>query len=57
VTARQFFTSILVILGTTAALMLLIDHRINSTQLLRISAIAFVASMASGLLVGKGAKS
>ena len=54
---RQFLTTVLVILGTTAALMLVFDHRINSAQLLRISAIAFVASMTSGLLVGKGARS
>jgi hypothetical protein len=57
VSVRQFFTSVLVILGTTAALMLLLDRRIDSAQLLRISGIAFVASMASGLLVGKGARS
>ncbi|HET7576457.1 MAG TPA: hypothetical protein VFK19_07825 [Sphingomicrobium sp.] len=56
-TARQLLTSALVIIGATAALMLLLDHEVDSTQLLRMSAIAFVAAMASGLLVGKGARS
>jgi hypothetical protein len=55
--ARQLLTSALVIIGATAALILLLDHRIDSNQLLRVSGIAFVAMMASGLLVGKGARS
>jgi hypothetical protein len=57
VSARQLLTSALVIIGATAALMLLLDHKIDSAQLLRMSAIAFVAAMASGLLAGKGARS
>ena len=54
---RQFLTSALVILGTTALLMIVIEHRIDPQRLLMLSAIAFVGSVVSGMLVGKGARS